>query len=117
MSAPAEVTEEQKRDLEVLRMRGALDPKRFYKKNDAEAPPKYFQVGRVLDAPADRYAADRASKKARKSTLVEELMADAEFQRYNKRKYAEIVEERSKRERRYQPRGNKRGKGKQGAKS
>jgi len=44
MSAPAEVGEEVKRDLEVLKMRSVLDPKRFYKKNDSNELPKYFQV-------------------------------------------------------------------------
>merc|ERR1712098_283255 len=33
MSAP-EMTEERKLDLEVIQMRGATDPKRFYKKSD-----------------------------------------------------------------------------------
>lgn len=37
-------TEEIKKDLEVLQMRSALDPKRFYKKNDLKTLPKYFQV-------------------------------------------------------------------------
>lgn len=59
------------------------------------------QVGKVLDSPADYYT-DRVPQKARKSTLVDELMADAEFQRYNKRKYAEILEEKSKAQRKYQ---------------
>lgn len=39
-----EVTEELKNDLHVLKMRSALDPKHFYKKNDMEVLPKYFQV-------------------------------------------------------------------------
>ena len=39
-----EVTDEVKRDLEVLKMRDALDPKRFYKKNATKELPKYFQV-------------------------------------------------------------------------
>ena len=43
MKAP-EVTEETRRELEVLQMRSALDPKRFYKKNDLKVLPKYFQV-------------------------------------------------------------------------
>ena len=45
MKAP-EVTDELKRDLEVLKMRGAIDPKRFYKKTGTqdEGLPKYFQV-------------------------------------------------------------------------
>ena len=39
-----EVTEEIKNDLEILKMRGALDPKRFYKKSSNTDIPKYFQV-------------------------------------------------------------------------
>jgi hypothetical protein len=39
-----ELTEERKADLELLQMRGVLDPKRFYKKNASEGLPKYFQV-------------------------------------------------------------------------
>ena len=49
----------------------------------------------MLDSPADFYN-DRVARKDRKSGLVEELMADAEFKKYNKRKYAEILEEKSK---------------------
>jgi hypothetical protein len=39
-----EITEEVKRDLEIVQMRSVLDPKRFYKKNDMKVLPKYFQV-------------------------------------------------------------------------
>ncbi|KAF6721406.1 Deoxynucleotidyltransferase terminal-interacting protein 2 [Oryzias melastigma] len=48
MKAP-EVSQELKGDLQVLKMRGSLDPKRFYKKNDRDGFPKYFQVGTVVD--------------------------------------------------------------------
>ena len=34
----------------------------------------------------------RLTKKERKSTMVDELLADAEFKKYNKRKYVEIIE-------------------------
>lgn len=43
MPAP-EITEELKNDLQILKMRSVLDPKRHYKKNDMEVLPKYFQV-------------------------------------------------------------------------
>ena len=43
MKAP-ELTPELKADLKVIKMRGALDPKRFYKKSDREGLPKFFQV-------------------------------------------------------------------------
>jgi len=90
-----EVTEEIKNDLEVLQMRGALDPKRFYKKNSNKELPKYFQVGRYIDNPVEYYS-DRGSAKNKKKSLVDELMADAEFQRYNKRKYTEIIADKAK---------------------
>jgi len=89
-----EVTEEIKNDLEVLQMRGALDPKRFYKKNSNKELPKYFQVGRYVNNPVEFYS-DRGSGN-KKKTLVDDLMADAEFQRYNKRKYTEIIADKAK---------------------
>ncbi|XP_075736133.1 deoxynucleotidyltransferase terminal-interacting protein 2-like isoform X2 [Rhipicephalus microplus] len=85
-----EMTNELKHNLEVLRMRHVLDPKRFYKKNDLKDLPKYFQVGTVMDSPADFYHA-RVPKKDRKQTMVEELLADAEFRRFNKKKYSEAM--------------------------
>ncbi|XP_023310319.1 deoxynucleotidyltransferase terminal-interacting protein 2-like [Anoplophora glabripennis] len=90
-----EMNEEVKHDLEILQMRSVLDPKRFYKKNDLKVLPKYFKIGKVMDSPLDYYN-NRIAKKQRKNTLVEELLADAEFNKYNKRKYKEIIEEKQK---------------------
>uniref|UniRef100_A0A8C0U3S8 Deoxynucleotidyltransferase terminal interacting protein 2 n=1 Tax=Cyanistes caeruleus TaxID=156563 RepID=A0A8C0U3S8_CYACU len=77
MKAP-EITSELKNDLKVLKMRASLDPKHFYKKNDRDGLPKYFQVGTVVDSPIDFYHS-RIPKKQRKRTIVEELLADSEF--------------------------------------
>ncbi|XP_068563388.1 deoxynucleotidyltransferase terminal-interacting protein 2 isoform X2 [Cebidichthys violaceus] len=93
MKAP-EITQELKGDLQVLKMRGSMDPKRFYKKNDREGFPKYFQIGTVVDNPVDFYHS-RLPKKARKRTMVEELLSDAEFRQNNKKKYQHIVTERA----------------------
>ncbi|KAI3368791.1 hypothetical protein L3Q82_025774 [Scortum barcoo] len=93
MKAP-EMTQELKGDLQVLKMRGSLDPKRFYKKNDRDGFPKYFQVGTVVDSAADFYHS-RVPKKDRKRTMVEELLADAEFRQNNKKKYQHIVTEKA----------------------
>jgi len=85
-----EMTEQLKNDLTVLQMRKVLDPKRFYKGPDIRgALPKYFQMGRIIETPADFYSG-RVPKKQRKATLVDELLEDVEFRRYNKRKYEEI---------------------------
>ncbi|XP_048395219.2 deoxynucleotidyltransferase terminal-interacting protein 2 [Stegostoma tigrinum] len=93
MKAP-DLTDELKNDLKALKMRAAINPKRFYKKNDREGFPKYFQVGTVLDNPVDFYHS-RIPKKERKRTMVEELLADAEFRRYNKKKYQQIIAEKA----------------------
>lgn len=93
MKAP-EITQELKGDLQVLKMRGSLDPKRFYKKNDRDGFPKYFQVGTVVDSPVDFYHS-RIPKKERKRTMVEELLNDAEFRQKNKKKYQQIIAEKA----------------------
>ncbi|KAL4825967.1 hypothetical protein H8958_015382 [Nasalis larvatus] len=54
MKAP-EMTNELKNDLKALKMRASMDPKRFYKKNDRDGFPKYFQIGTLVDNPADFY--------------------------------------------------------------
>ncbi|XP_029988605.1 deoxynucleotidyltransferase terminal-interacting protein 2 [Sphaeramia orbicularis] len=93
MKAP-ELTQELKADLQVLKMRGSMDPKRFYKKNDRDGFPKYFQVGTVVDNPVDFYHS-RIPKKERKRTMVEELLADAEFRHNNKKKFQNIIAEKA----------------------
>ncbi|XP_062411786.1 deoxynucleotidyltransferase terminal-interacting protein 2 [Sardina pilchardus] len=93
MKAP-EMTDELKNDLKAIQMRSAMDPKRFYKKNDREGFAKYVQVGTVVDSPLDFYHS-RVPNKERKRTIVEELLADAEFRSYNKKKYQEIMSEKA----------------------
>nr|XP_049581706.1 deoxynucleotidyltransferase terminal-interacting protein 2 isoform X1 [Syngnathus scovelli] len=93
MKAP-ELTQELKRDLKLLKMRGSMDPKRFYKKNDRDGFPKYFQVATVEDSAIDFYHS-RIPKKQRKRTMVEELLADAEFRSNNKKRYQSIVAEKA----------------------
>uniref|UniRef100_A0A2K6REG1 Fcf2 pre-rRNA processing C-terminal domain-containing protein n=1 Tax=Rhinopithecus roxellana TaxID=61622 RepID=A0A2K6REG1_RHIRO len=83
MKAP-EMANELKNDLKALKMRASMDPKRFYKKNDRDGFPKYFQIGTLVDNP-----------KQRKRTITEELLDDSEFRRYNRRKYSEIMAEKA----------------------
>lgn len=87
-----EVTDELRQDLEIIQMRSVLNPIHFYKKNDLKTLPKYFQVGTVLPSPLDKYH-DRGERVSKKKSLVDELLADAEFQQYNKRKYNEVMAE------------------------
>ncbi|CAM6101352.1 unnamed protein product [Calypogeia fissa] len=88
----ATMTPEMKRELQLLRLRGVLDPKRHYKVSDSKAIPKFFQVGTVVEGAADFYSG-RLTKKERKSTFAEELLTDSSLQTYRKRKYLQIQEQ------------------------
>lgn len=84
-----EMTEERQQDLEIIQMRDALDTKTHYKKNDRFVLPKYFQVGTVIESKADFYSS-RIPIKQRKQTIVDELIADAEFLTKQRKKFQEI---------------------------
>ena len=48
---------ETKRDFQLLKMRGVLDPKRFYKKDSGKAAaPEYSQIGTVIEGPTEFYS-------------------------------------------------------------
>lgn len=51
---------------------------------------KSFQVGTVQHSPLDYYN-ERDTRRNKKRTLVDELLADTEAQKYIKRKHKEIV--------------------------
>lgn len=85
------MTDELKRDLQLLKMRGVLDPKRHYRKDNSKVNdlPTTFQVGTIVagatDAPSQKMA-----RREQKRTIVEELLDDTERRAYFKRKAAEI---------------------------
>lgn len=76
-------------------MRSALDPTHFYKKNDLKTLPKYFQVGTVMPSALEPHHGYN-TRKAKKQSIVDELLKDAEFQQYNKRKNKEVKAKNSK---------------------
>lgn len=69
MHAP-EITPEIRYDLEIIRMRSVLNPKRFYKKNDIKALPKHFHIGKVVDSPMDFTPRVSRKKNARRQSLT-----------------------------------------------
>ncbi|KAI9487897.1 MAG: Fcf2 pre-rRNA processing-domain-containing protein, partial [Benjaminiella poitrasii] len=87
----ADITEEVKRDLQVLKMRHILDRKRHYKKMGKRPDPKYFQIGTIIEGPTEFYSS-RINKKDRKQTIVDELMSNDDLKQYYKRKYNEVQE-------------------------
>jgi hypothetical protein len=88
MQAP-EMTAELKNDLKLLRMRGALDPSQHYKASDWKKLPRYFEVGKMVSGPAEFYSS-RVPKRQRKQTIMDELLQDHQFKRYQKKKYSDL---------------------------
>jgi len=84
------LTPELKRDLQLLKMRDVLDPKRFYKKEASKsAVPEFSQVGTIIEGPTEYFSA-RLSNKDRKRTLIEEILAGESSTGRFKLKYNEI---------------------------
>lgn len=85
-----DLTPELKRDLRLLNLRPALDPKRHYKKDNSKAgPPAFSQVGTVVESATEFYSA-RLPNKQRKKTLADEVMAVEAEDRRLKNAYTKI---------------------------
>lgn len=85
-----ELTPELKRDLQLLRMRSVLDPKRHYKKESKTAqPPEFSQIGTIIEGPTEFFSA-RITKKDRKRTFVDETLATERLSRRFDAKYRNI---------------------------
>ncbi|TVY21243.1 rRNA-processing protein fcf2 [Lachnellula arida] len=86
------LTPELKRDLQLLRMRAVLDPKRHYKKEGSKPQiPEFSQVGTIIEGPTEFFSA-RLTNKDRKRTLVEEVLEGEKATQRFKSKYREIQE-------------------------
>jgi len=84
------LTPELKRDLQLLRMRSVLDPKRHYKKEGSRAQvPEFSQVGTIIEGPTEFFSA-RLSNQERKRTFVEEVLAGESSTHRFRSKYNEI---------------------------
>ncbi|KAI0036498.1 Fcf2 pre-rRNA processing-domain-containing protein [Vararia minispora EC-137] len=85
------------REVEAMRLRNQLDPKRFYRKDEGEGKgikglPKHFAIGTILptDKPFGGASSENLPRSERKRTIVDELVDDAEARRYAKRKFLDL---------------------------
>lgn len=76
------------RDMLLIKHRAALDPKRHYKKDKWKVPDR-FSVGTIIEDKTEFFSS-RLTNKQRKSTMLETLMTDDDSNKYFKRKYSEI---------------------------
>ncbi|KAL8945137.1 MAG: hypothetical protein Q9211_000349 [Gyalolechia sp. 1 TL-2023] len=84
------LTSDLRRDLQLLKMRSTWDPKRHYK-SDNRRPliPEYAQVGTIMEGPTDYYSS-RISKRDRKMSFVEGVLAAERSSGRFKSTYADI---------------------------
>jgi hypothetical protein len=89
------VTDQLKRDFQLLEMRSVLDPHRHYKKDSRKGKvPTFSQVGTVIEGPTEWFSG-RINKKDRSKNFVEEAMATEKSSGRFKRKYGEIQEKKT----------------------
>ncbi|KAI5120769.1 hypothetical protein M0805_004732 [Coniferiporia weirii] len=85
------------REVEALRLRNSLDPKRFYRKEAGEGKgveglPKQFAIGTIIptSTPFGTASGENLTRAQRKRTLVDELVDDSEAKRYAKKKFESL---------------------------
>ena len=72
---------------------------RFYKNPDK--PGTVLHIGTVIEGPAEY--SSRLTRKERRQTIAEEILADQGIRSYTKRKYLEIQKEKSNKRKTYKP--------------
>ncbi|CAK7223560.1 dTDP-fucopyranose mutase [Sporothrix bragantina] len=87
-----DLTPEAKREFQILRMRGILDPKQHFRKdNRKNMIPKFSVFGTIVEGTA-KGERERLTRKERKNTMVEEVLASQEYNQQFKRRYNKIQE-------------------------
>ncbi|VDN96175.1 unnamed protein product [Rodentolepis nana] len=81
--------QENKDDREIVAMRNVLSSDLHTRKADGRRA--HFHVGTIVDDPGSFY--DRVPRKQRKKNLVDELLANAEYMKKQRRQYAKIQKE------------------------
>lgn len=85
-------------DIAVIRNRNYLDPKKFYKSSDfAKKGSQLVQLGTVVEGSMESVYSNRLTKKQRKETLMDEVMADVFSSKndYVTKKFGNIQREKS----------------------
>lgn len=85
-----DLTPELRRDLQLLKMRNVLDPKRHYKKDNSKSDiPAFSQVGTIVEGATEFYSS-RIKNKDRKRTILEEVITQEQESGRFQRKYEDI---------------------------
>lgn len=90
--ARAATEKEMRRQVTAIRLRNALDPKRFYRGSGGtgaeKGMPAFAQLGKIVGGGLEPSSV--LTRKQRADTVVGELVRDAESVSYSKRKFGEV---------------------------
>lgn len=79
-----------KRELQILKMRSVLDPKRHYKRDDSKALASEFsQIGTIIQGSTEFFNS-RLLNKDRKDTIAGEILATEEYTGRFRKKYDQL---------------------------
>lgn len=84
---PLEMDSKLKNDIQMIRMRNYMDPKRFYKNPDKIT--SVLHVGTVIEGPSE-YKSSRLTNKERRQSIVDEVLSDQLVKNYTKSKFMDI---------------------------
>ena len=86
-----ELTDELRNDLKAIKMRNQIFSKRFYRNNDSEKLPEYFQIGTVIE---DGRPGSLSKKRSKPGSIAKQFLNDDEAQGFSKRKYEKLNDKR-----------------------
>ena len=80
------------KELKLIKMRSALDPKRHFKNNAIRGGfPVYSQSGTIVEGTAEFFSG-RKTRRDRKNTMMDEALASERATHQLKRKYGDVQE-------------------------
>lgn len=90
-----ELTSELKSDLDAIRLRSHLDPKKFYRRTDMKEYPKFFSIGTIVNAPSEPLT-NNLARSSRKKSLAEQLLEEDEEKNFTRKKWTLLMKSKPK---------------------
>ena len=79
-----ELTDQLRNDLKAIKFRNQIFSKKFYKKNDSEKLPQYFQIATVID---DGVGFRKNDKRVKASSIADQFLREDDAIGFSKKKY------------------------------
>jgi Fcf2 pre-rRNA processing. len=87
------LTPEAQEQLNLIKLRGHINPNQFYKKPDWQGLPQYYQIGTVIGG-GDDPKSMKIPKREKKGSLIDQFLAEDASTNWTKKKFGEIQKKR-----------------------